>query len=262
MSISSTLVHRADIRFHEAPGALRPFVGCFWVVTAEAGAMIRVVADGSAAMSIQLDATGTAGWVLRGPLVRPDERRFPIPTTMVGVRLRPGVAHLLSGMAAHTMVDRRIEATRIAAFDGLVRQCNAARCLEALQTFLVARLDGGQINGVVAAAIEEIGREHGCLKVAELADRCGVSPRQLNRLMRIWVGYGPKRYASVVRFQESLKQMDDSPGLSASTLASETGYFDQSHLTLNLTRFAGATPGHLAANGVADFSKTRCRDPS
>ena len=49
--------------------------------------------------------------------------------------------------------------------------------------------------------------------------------------------------------------MEDSPGLSASTLASETGYFDQSHMTLNLTRFAGATPGHLAADGVADFSR-------
>jgi AraC-like DNA-binding protein len=79
--------------------------------------------------------------------------------------------------------------------------------------------------------------------------------------MRLWVGYGAKRYANIVRFQESLKQMEDSPDLSVSSLASETGYFDQSHLTLNLTRFAGETPGRLATNGVADFSKTRCYDP-
>ena len=35
MIISSTLIHRAEIRFNEAAETLRPYVGCFWVVTAE-----------------------------------------------------------------------------------------------------------------------------------------------------------------------------------------------------------------------------------
>jgi hypothetical protein len=106
MSISSTVVHRADIQFHEAPQALRSFVGCFWVVTAERGATIRVVPDGSTAISIQLQRRGPSGWVLRGPLVRPDERRFRSPVIMIGVRLRPGVAFLLSGIAARAMLGR------------------------------------------------------------------------------------------------------------------------------------------------------------
>jgi hypothetical protein len=42
MSISSTLVHGAEIRFQEAADALRPYVGCFWVITAERNAIIRV----------------------------------------------------------------------------------------------------------------------------------------------------------------------------------------------------------------------------
>jgi hypothetical protein len=51
MSISSTLVHGADIRFQEAADALRPYVGCFWVITAERDAIIRVVPDGTTAIS-------------------------------------------------------------------------------------------------------------------------------------------------------------------------------------------------------------------
>ena len=43
------------------------------------------------------------------------------------------------------------------------------------------------------------------MRVAELAARCGVSPRHLTRLMRLWVGYGPKCFATVVRFQETLE---------------------------------------------------------
>src|SRR5262245_39558911 len=76
MSISSTVVHRAEIRFHEATAVLRPFVGCFWVVTAEQGATIRVVPDGSSAISIRLQGPSPFDWSLRGPLLKPDERRF------------------------------------------------------------------------------------------------------------------------------------------------------------------------------------------
>ena len=54
MSITSTLVHRAEIRFHEAADVLRPYVGCFWVITAERDATIRIVPDGSTAISIEL----------------------------------------------------------------------------------------------------------------------------------------------------------------------------------------------------------------
>src|SRR5262245_53140796 len=108
MSISSTVVHRAEIQFHEAHEALRPFVGCFWVVTAEPGATIRVVPDGSTAISIQFQDDASSGWFLRGPLVRADERRFSSPAVMVGVRLRPGVAFILSGIAAQAMLGHLI----------------------------------------------------------------------------------------------------------------------------------------------------------
>jgi hypothetical protein len=54
--------------------------------------------------------------------------------------------------------------------------------------------------------------------------------------------------------------MEDTPGLPATALASENGFFDQAHLTLDLGRFAGTTPGRLMSVGVADFSKTRCDD--
>src|SRR5262245_39789915 len=108
MSISSTLVHRAEIRFHEAAEPLRPLVGCFWVITAERDATIRVVPDCSTAISVQLQPDHQSEWFLRGPLLRPDERRFRSPAMLIGIRLRPGVAFLLSGIPTHTIVGRRI----------------------------------------------------------------------------------------------------------------------------------------------------------
>jgi len=263
MSITSTLVHRAEIRFHEAANVLHPYIGCFWVVTAERDATIRVVPDGSTSISIQLQNGRPPGWVLRGPLVRPDERRFASPAILVGVRLRPGVAFILSGMPSHATVGRRVKLTA-ERFRDLVAPDILERTpepyIDALQRFLIERLRNASVHAVVAKAVQEIEREHGLSRVSDIAARCGVSARHLNRLMRLWVGYGPKSFASVVRFQETLKEIDHSPAQPAARLASETGYFDQAHLTLALGRFAGETPRRLATTSVSDFSKTRCDD--
>jgi hypothetical protein len=78
--------------------------------------------------------------------------------------------------------------------------------------------------------------------------------------MRIWVGYGPKCYANIIRFQATLHEMEEVPRRTAAALAADNGYFDQAHLTGDVGRFAGATPGRLVSVGVADFSKTRCDD--
>jgi methylphosphotriester-DNA--protein-cysteine methyltransferase len=265
MSITSTLVDRAEIRFHEAASALRSFVGCFWLVTAERDATIRIVPDGSTSISIQFQAGEPSGWFLRGPLVRPETRRYESGATVIGIRLRPGVAFILSGIAAHAMVGRNVRLSDVQTFHELVAARPSPRTpmesIDVLQRFLIRRLQEAKVHGVVTTAIREIEREHGCLQVAQIAARCEVSPRHLNRLMRLWVGYGAKRFASIVRFQETLNQMDHSPGRSAATLASENGFFDQAHLTTDLTRFAGATPRHLASTAMAEFSKTRCDDP-
>jgi len=266
MSISSTLVQRAEIRFHEAVDALRPFVGCFWVVTAESGATLRVVPDGSTAISAELRSGAPPRWFLRGPLVRPDERHFTSPVTLVGIRLKPGVAFLLVGTPVHTLVSRRFPLAGIPAFHDLLSEeldpVTPERCIDVLQRFLLRRLEQASLHGVVGAALREIERAHGCVRVPDVAARCAASVRHLNRLMRLWVGYGPKYYANVIRFQATLHEMEHTPTPTAAALASDNGYFDQAHLTLDLARFGGATPGQMAASGVADFSKTRCDDLS
>jgi methylphosphotriester-DNA--protein-cysteine methyltransferase len=132
--------------------------------------------------------------------------------------------------------------------------------IDALQQFLLERLENASVHACVAKAVHEIEREHGLSRVSDVAARCGISARHLNRLMQLWVGYGTKCFANIVRFQAALKEIDHAPAQSGARLASETGYFDQAHLTLALGRFAGETPRRLASTSVSDFSKTRCDD--
>jgi AraC-like DNA-binding protein len=263
-TITSTVVHQAEIRFREADVALRPYVGCFWVISAERHGTIRIVPDLSTSVSTELVNGRRSDWWLRGPLVRPDERRFSSRATIVGVRLRPGVAFILSEMAAEGLVGRRINLSAVPALRELAAESPAPqtpdRCIDVLERFLIQRLEHASVHDVVARALREIERDHGCSSVGDVADRCEVSARHLNRLLRIWIGFGPKALASIVRFQATLKEIAHAPARSGAALAAETGYFDQAHLTTNLSRFAGATPRHLASRCASDFYKTRCDD--
>lgn len=265
MTVTSTAIDRAEIQFHPAAPALQPYVGCFWVITAESGATVRVVPDGTSSIAIEQQGREGFDAYLRGPLLRPIELQFAAPTTLIGVRLRPGVAYNLSGVAAHTMLDRRAHLGDYAApreFVSLDPAPHApAEWVAALQTFLIGRLEGTSVHPLVERALAEIHAEHGCLSVADIAARCGASERHVGRLMRDWVGYGPKQYAGIVRFQSTLAQMERAPLSPVAMLATEGGYFDQSHLTVDVARYAGATPARLKSEHVSDFSKTRCDVP-
>ena len=262
MSVGSTLVRGAEIRFQEATETLRPFVGCFWVIAADRDAVLQLIPDGSTTISAQLEDGGAPAWSFRGPLLKPDARRFAAPATVVGIRLRPGVAYLLTGIATETLVDRRIDLRNAKPFRDLVavepRPRTPEEHIAALEQFLIERLEHAAIHPVVASVLAELERKRGGLQASELAAHSGVSPRHLNRLMRQWVGFGPKRLATIVRFQATLHEMEQSAQRPVASLASENGYFDQSHLTHDTVRFSGATPGDLVPRAMTDFSKTRC----
>jgi AraC-like DNA-binding protein len=198
-------------------------------------------------------------------LLRPIVLQFAAPTTLIGVRLRPGVVFNLSGVAAHSIVNRRVPLSEhhalheIASIEPMPQ--TPAEWIARLQAFLISRLEGTHVHPLVARALDEIHAEHGCISIADLAVRCDASVRNLGRLMRDWIGYGPKRYAGIVRFQSTLAQMERAPAVPVAALAAEGGYFDQSHLTVDVARYAGATPGRLISERAADFAKTRCDVP-
>ena len=159
-------------------------------------------------------------------------------------------------------MDRRIDLTSIKPFRDLVavepRPRTSAEHIASLEQFLIERLEHAAIHPIVASVLAELERTRGRLQVSALAAPGGVSSRQLNRLMRRWVGYGSKRLATIVRFQATLHEMEQSAHVPVASLAMENGYFDQSHLTHDAVRFSGATPGDLVPRAMTDFSKTRC----
>ena len=108
--------------------------------------------------------------------------------------------------------------------------------------------------GVVADPAGDRGRARLSLDRAEpvagLADRLGVGQRHLRRRFAAEVGYGPKRFARVVRLQRALAIAGARPAGGWSEVAYEAGYADQSHLVERLPR-----PGRGAAHACSRRSR-------
>jgi methylphosphotriester-DNA--protein-cysteine methyltransferase len=130
---------------------------------------------------------------------------------------------------------------------------------DALEALMLERFAGKSgIHPCVQRALTIVEQTGGQIRISELASRCRVSTRHLANLLRTWVGLSPKTLARVTRFQKFLEQMETEPAESGAARAADLGYFDQAHLTREVSRFFGATPGSVSPNQVADFSKTRC----
>ena len=83
-------------------------------------------------------------------------------------------------------------------------------------------------------------------RIDQVCQNIGISPRQLHRRFCAAVGYGPKLFQSVLRFQRLLHLAGRFPaGLGLARLAAEAEYADQSHMTRDVRRFSGMPPSAL-----------------
>jgi AraC-like DNA-binding protein len=127
-----------------------------------------------------------------------------------------------------------------------------------LDAFFLGRLrptPGQQTLHRLKAKIEAAG---GLVRIDELCELGSIAIRQLDRLFRDHLGFSPKTFARIVRFQNALLLLKGNPGCTLADVAARCGYYDQSHFVRDCRTFAGVVPsaqvGYFPAGAPADFS--------
>jgi transcriptional regulator GlxA family with amidase domain len=183
---------------------------------------------------------------------------------VIGIRLRPGVAFLLTGVCAERWVGRRESLGEFlgSCVSELAVQISGSSHTDAqfdlLESFLVARLAGKEVDRRVCIALHLIQRTRGAMRVSEIAHRCGLSCRQLERLLRVWVGISPKPLARIARFQAALVSAGEQPASEWTNVAAEQNYVDQAHLIHEFSGFTGASPTRFSPLTSASSLKANC----
>jgi AraC-like DNA-binding protein len=86
------------------------------------------------------------------------------------------------------------------------------------------------------------------LRLELLAGLCGLSLWRFARVFRERVGTSPGRYVNERRIEHAQALLHQ--GLPAARVASEVGFYDQSHLNRRFKRQCGMTPGQFQADSA------------
>lgn len=110
---------------------------------------------------------------------------------------------------------------------------------------LARRQEAGRaVDPEVSFAWRQMVRNHGRVRVEELAAEAGWSRKRLWSRFRSQIGLTPKRAAQLVRFDHAAHRL--AAGHGAALVAADSGYADQSHLHHDVMTFAGMTPTAVA----------------
>jgi AraC-like DNA-binding protein len=241
----------SDYREYLPPMALREHVLCLWTQSIRASRTAyahRVLPDAC------VDLVFFQGQppAVVGPWTEAFLANLAPGTRITGVRFQPGRAASVLGLPACELINRQAavgdvwSASARAPFAGVGELATFRAARFALEAALLRHLrDVASPDSTIAAAIDWIAR-HPSARVEKLSELAGVSSRQMHRRFSAAVGYGPKTFQSILRFQRLLYLANMSaPECGLAELASFAGYADQSHMTREVQRFAGKSPGQL-----------------
>jgi AraC-like DNA-binding protein len=264
MNIASAFVSNGQLFRRPPDERLQSFVGCFWVLPCTPDTRIRSLPDGCGTLSVELSGCERPRSFITGPRLGPREIAPHPNLTLLGVRLRPGVVFALTHIPASELTDRREPLDRWRPADAAELESGATaassyeQLFDVLEAFVGKRLADTPVDGRILRAIELIERCEGRMKIDQVAERCQVSARHLDRLFHQWVGLSPKSFARIMRFQASLARLDPMSLPDLAQMATGLGYFDQAHLSNEFAQLSGSSPRHVAPERVSDFSKTQC----
>lgn len=138
--------------------------------------------------------------------------------------------------------------------EGRVREAPTwARRFEILERFLTDRLSRGpEPPREIAWAWSTLEQSCGAFAVGAIARELGWSRKRLVGGFAEHIGFPPKRFARVVRFQHAMRLIGRNGGAGWADLAARAGFADQAHLIREFRALAGLTPTELVRCRRAD----------
>jgi AraC-like DNA-binding protein len=109
-----------------------------------------------------------------------------------------------------------------------------------IESFLISKLNSTLPDLLVASAISMIYKSKGNIRIKELLGELYISQSALEKRFRQVVGASPKKFASIVRFKNTIQTHDQKKSLT--DLGYESGFYDQAHFIKEFKYFTGDSP--------------------
>lgn len=112
--------------------------------------------------------------------------------------------------------------------------------IKLVEQFLINHLRNVEIDKLVVEAVKLIFQSHGNIRIKELNEKLCISQSPFEKRFRKVVGTTPKKFASIVRFNNVLDDLNRTKSLTE--ICYENNFFDQAHFIKDFKHFTGQTP--------------------
>ena len=253
------------LRYRPAP-PLSSFIDQFWYVrgcdpdrkrqsalpTGSVDLTFNLAADD---LRVFANAADHSGMSFDGAVVHGAQSRYFVldarrDVHVIGVHFLPGGGAALLGVSAQELTDRHIALSDIwgararTLREQLLEAPTPAAKFALLEDEFRARLRPQRlVHPAISFALRGMHTASTDLRIAQIQTSTGYSPRRFTTLFTDTVGLTPKLYSRINRLRGVVERVARGGKIAWADLASEYGYYDQSHLTRDFREFSGVTPG-------------------
>lgn len=212
--------------------------------------LISLIPDGCFDILFCCSSRHPSAILWTSPLLRRKQPNFLADCVYFGVRFYPEQSLFKLKCPMKELLDRQIPLFDVLSLErSLVEQIGDAQSfqerIDILEHVLnLARDDLEFDQKIVTYSIERIYLSGGNLSLPELSGEVGYTPQYIRKKFEKYIGFSPKQFCQVVKFQNSL---DTILGASAGNfhlidITLENGFYDQSHFIRGFKKFASFTP--------------------
>ena len=109
-----------------------------------------------------------------------------------------------------------------------------------VEQFLLSLLKDCRTDQLIVEAVKLIYQSSGTIRIKELNQKLCISQSPFEKRFRKVVGTSPKKFASIVRFNTVLNNLNTANSLLE--ICHDNNYFDQAHFIKDFKKFTGQTP--------------------
>jgi len=109
-----------------------------------------------------------------------------------------------------------------------------------VEKFLLSQLKDIETDKLIVEAVKLIYQSKGTIRIKELNEKLFISQSPFEKRFRKVVGTSAKKFASIVRFNTVLDDLNRTKSLTE--IYYENNFFDQAHFTKDFKQFTGDTP--------------------
>lgn len=236
-------------REHTPPARLADYVECFWTQESFGPSqMHRVMPDGCADLLFTQPASKEGELLVVGAMT--DAQVFDVSNaSFLGVRFRPGMSQCFVPVPGSLIASQRLPFEDISGRKAreLREQIAEAPTAGARIIIFESHLGSPPPLTPVQRALKWVEQRCGLVRIDEVADQAGLSPRQFRRQCLELTGLTPKQLCRTLRFRFATSQITMATRIEWARLALECGYYDQAHFINEFRALSGLTPGEYSA---------------